>query len=175
MISQQPETLDELEAKAKLAESIEELKPQSLPAEKINLIQETYDKGIGDLAASLERIREDMRQQARDVQFLKNNLRTSSWPRGDRGSQANPRGNFREYCVRCNRSGHSLDNCVRRPQPQDIYCTFCNRRGHLRKDCMSRMRLENNRRPSLRPTGPNPPLNYPRAAQNGAGARPRQM
>ena len=68
-------------------------------------------KDYRELAASIKKLREDMGQQAEDVQFLKKNQRKNSWTRVP---QTNLRGNFRECYTRCNKAGHALGNCVGR-------------------------------------------------------------
>ena len=176
-IGQQPETLDDLETKANLAESIEDIKPRSLPVDKVNMIQETYDKGIGELTAALNRMRDEVRQQARDMQYLRNNLRFQTPSRRFSDPSFNTRGNYQPYCQRCNKAGHNPGNCTRRPQPGDLTCYFCNRRGHLKRNCpeLGKTRIGLQLRQNFSSSNNRPSLNYTRATQSGAGTRPRQI
>ena len=74
IIGQQPETLDDLEAKARLAESIESMKPRQ-NLDRVNMMQETYDKNLEDFSKSISNLQEIVLQQSRDLQILRNNIR----------------------------------------------------------------------------------------------------
>ena len=137
VIGQQPATLEDLETKAKLAESIEKITPKNPSTDKVNLMQDTYNKTIGDLTRSIQGLEEQIKQQNRDVQFMKNNMRSQRYSQG-RGIAQYPettKGNFQPFCQRCKKMGHRASNCVRRPEASDMICFRCNRRGHLKRDC----------------------------------------
>ena len=170
VIGQQPANLEEVELKAKLAESIENLKPKDTSSDRVNLMQDTYNKSLGDLSKAINNLEDLVRQQGRDVQFMKSNMRNQQFQvRGQsQGQSPVMKGSFRPYCQRCNRSGHTTLNCIRRPQPSDVTCYQCNRRGHLKNDCPQLKQRQWN--------GPKrQPLNYQNASQNGAVAQPRRM
>ena len=171
VIGQQPANLEELETKARLAESIENLKPKETTSDRVNLMQDTYNKSLGDLAKSINSLEDLVRQQGRDVQFMKNNLRGQQFqPRRPPFQNSGVTGNFRPFCQRCNRNGHTADNCIRRPHPSDIVCYQCNRRGHVKQECPQLRQRSMNRW-----NGPNrSPLNYQNASQNGAVTQRRQ-
>ena len=170
VIGQQPANLEELETKARLAESIENLKPKETTTDKVNLMQDTYNKSLGDLAKSINSLEGLVRQQGRDVQYMKSNFRGQQFQRRPSFQNPNVTGNFRQFCRRCNRSGHNTDNCIRRPHPSDIVCYQCNRRGHVKQDCPQLKQRNPGRWNS--PSGRS--LNYQGASQNGAVTQQRQ-
>lgn len=166
VIGQQPQTLDDLEEKAKLAESIENVKPRP-SLDKVNMLQETYGKNLGELTRSLAALQDIVRQQSRDLQFVKNNIRSQSFTRRSAPQQPSFGGNFKPFCQRCKQFGHQADNCVRRPQAGDTVCYNCNQRGHLKRQC-PRLRRNQTEGPQRNH------LNYQGAPQSGAGKRPNQ-
>ena len=128
----QPETLDDLEAKVRLAESIESMKPKP-NFDRVNMMQEAYDKNLGDLSKSISNLQETVRQQNRNIQFVKNNIRR--WEPSTRDPMQQPgfgRG-FKPFCQRCRRQGHTTDNCVRRQQSTDVTCYNYNQKGSSQK------------------------------------------
>ena len=130
VIGHQPETLDDLESKARLAESVEKLKPREPQVDRINMLQENHLKRLEDLAKIIEQLQGTMNQQRRDMAFVK-----SSLSRG-RPNQGNPGGeSFWPFCSRCKIYGHTIGNCVRRPQPGDLVCFRCNQRGDIKREC----------------------------------------
>ena len=74
VIGQQPADLEEVELKAKLAESIENLKPKDASSDRVNLMQDTYNKSLSDLSKAINNLEGMVRQQGRDVQFMKVNM-----------------------------------------------------------------------------------------------------
>ena len=166
VIGQQPQTLDDLEEKAKLAESIETMKSKP-SVDRVNVLQETYDKNLGELTRSLTALQDIVSQQSRDLQFVKNNIRSQDFPRRPMPQQPSFGRNFRPFCQRCKKLGHQTDNCVRRPQAGDMVCFNCNQREHLKSQCP---KLRRNQTSGLQRS----PLNYQGASQNGAGKRPGQ-
>ena len=58
------------------------------------MIQETYDKGIGELTTAMYRMRDEVRQQARDMQYLRNNFRFQTPSRRFSDPKFNTRGYF---------------------------------------------------------------------------------
>ena len=167
VIGQQPETLDDLEAKTRLAESIESMKPKS-NIDRVNMLQETCDKNLGDLSKSLSALQEIVRQQSQDLQFVKNSIQNQGIRRRSFSQQPNFGRSFRPFCQRCKRLGHQTDNCVRRPQASDVVCYNCNQRGHLKRQC-PRLKKNEPGRPTREVS-----LNYQRASHSGAGKRPNQ-
>ena len=165
VIGHQPETLDDLEAKARLAESIESMKPKP-NYDRVNMMQEAYDKNLGDLSKSISDLQETVRQQNRDIQFVKNNIRRREPSTRDPMQQPGFGRGFKPFCQRCRRQGHTADNCVRRQQSTDVTCYNCSQRGHLKRQCPMLLR----RQPGRTPRGV--PLNYQGASQNGAGKGP---
>ena len=166
VIGQQPQTLDDLEAKAKLAESIENMKPKP-NQDKVNMLQETYGKNFGELTKSLSALQDTVQQQSRDLQFVKNNIKSQGFTRRSNPQQPSFGRNFKPFCQRCKQYGHQTDNCVRRPQAGDTVCYNCNQRGHLKRQCprLRRNQAEGRQRNHL---------NYQGASQSGAGKRPNQ-
>ena len=172
VIGQQPADLEEVELKAKLAESIENLKPKDASSDRVNLMQDTYNKSLGDLSKVINNLEGMVRQQGRDVQFMKVNMRSQPFQgRSPQGQNPVVRGNFRSYCQRCHRSGHTTVNCIRRPQPSDAICYQCNRRGHLKNDCPQLKQRQFNQWNGAKRQS----LNYQNASQNGAVTQPRRM
>ena len=95
MIGQQPADLEEVELKAKLVESIENLKPKDTSSDRVNLMQDIYNKSLGDLSKAINNLEGMVRQQGRDVQFMKANMRSQQFQgRNLQGQNPVVRGNF---------------------------------------------------------------------------------
>ena len=133
-------------------------------------MQDTYNKSIGDLARAINGLEEMIKQQGRDVQYMKNNLR------GQRSMERPPpstlppvRGNFQPFCQHCNKVGHRTEICRRRPVSSEVVCYRCNRPGHIKRDCRQGKKLGRGRENV--PSRPN----YRNASQIGAGTHYGQM
>ena len=79
VIGQQPADLEEVELMAKLAESIENLKPKDVSSDRVNLIQDTYNKSLGGLSKAINNLEGMVQQQGRYVQFLNANMRSQQF------------------------------------------------------------------------------------------------
>ena len=162
--NQPPTSVEDLETASPPAESTENINSSETTPEWVSLLQDHYNKSLGELSKSINALESLVRQQGRDVHFVKNYFRGQHLQVQHPIFQL-PVMSRKSYCRRCTRSGHTTDNFYRRPHPPDVVCYKCNRGGHVKRHC-----------PQARSTNPHrsnsqikKPLNYEEASHDGDG------
>jgi len=163
VIGQQPQNLDAAESKARLAESIENMKQANNSVNAIHTPVSGVSEVLGDVVGAL-------RTQGKQIETL-----TQSMARINRGSAFSPqrtfvpRGGNADWCNRCNRRGHTVTNCYRFPHSNELTCYRCGFKGHVQSKC--RMRPQNSPAPQMQTRQYQGNLRSPSPAVPGRGGR----